>query len=117
MNDDIDDVIDAMLRDQFDAPVADNGFCERMVERLPARRRRANWPLSVGVLAGVVLCWFSLWSAPIAYAGWRDWLAGDLSASAMTLFVAMTGMAILALAWTIAEADDRYDPWPRRIAR
>ncbi len=27
----------------------------------------------------------------------------------MTLFIAMISMAILALAWTIAEADDRSD--------
>lgn len=109
MNDEMVDVFDALLREQFEGPVPDDGFCDRVMDRLPARRRRNNWPLAAGTLAGVATCWFSLWSAPITYHGWQDWLSGELSASAVVLFIAMASMAILVMAWTIAEEDDRYD--------
>lgn len=109
MNDDMDDVVDVLLRDQFEGPVPDDGFCDRVIDRLPARRCRNKWPMAAGILAGVATCWFSLRSAPIAYVGWQDWLSGEPSASAIALFVTMTSMGVLALAWTVAEADDRYN--------
>ena len=115
MNDEMEDVLDVLLRQQFEGPVADEGFCASVIDRLPARRLRNKWPMVAGIIAGVATCWFSLWSAPVAHAGWQDWLSGEPSASAVALFIAMTSMAILALAWAIAEADDRYDP--RRMIR
>ena len=115
MNDEAEDAVDALLRENFEGPVADDGFCASVMDRLPARRRRNQWPMVAGILAGVATCWFSLWSAPLASDGWRDWLSGAPSAATMTLFVAMISMTVLALAWTIAEADDRSEP--RRMVR
>ena len=109
MNDEREDDLDVLLRERFEGAVADDGFCDRVMHRLPARRRN-NWPMATGILAGMATCGFSLWSVPIVQAGWREWLSGEPSASVIALFICMTGMAILALAWTIAEADDRYDP-------
>lgn len=117
MTDEMEDAIDVLLREQFEGLVPDDGFCERVIEQLPARQRRVDWPLVAGTLAGAAMCWFSLWSAPITYVAWRDWLSGELSASAITLFISMMGVSILALAWTIAEADDRYDASSRRSLR
>lgn len=117
MTDATEDALDALLRKQFEGPVPVDGFCERVMDRLPVRRRRSTWPLIAGAATGMTTCWFSLWSAPITSAGWRDWLAGELSASTAVLFVAMLSMAALALAWTVAEADDRYDPSFRRIVQ
>lgn len=107
MNDPMEDAVDALLREQFEGPVADDGFCTSVMDRLPARRRRMKWPMVAGTVAGVATCGISLSSAPIAYNGWQDWLSGAPSSATMALFVAMMGMAILTLAWTIAEADDR----------
>lgn len=109
MTDTMDDAIDVLLREQFEGPVADDGFCASVMERLPARRRRNKWPMMAGTVAGVATCGISLSSAPIAYNGWQDWLSGAPSAATMALFIAMMSMAILALAWTVAEADDRSD--------
>lgn len=117
MNDEIEDAVDVLLREQFEGPVPVDGFCDRVMDRLPAGRRRSTWPLAAGVLAGVAMCGFSLWSAPITSIGWRDWLSGEPSASAIALFIVMSGMAILALAWTIAEADDRSAPSSRPMIR
>lgn len=115
MTDESEDMVDALLRDQFVGPLADDGFCDRVMNQLPAKRRRHHWPLAAGAFAGVAAYGISLWSAPITNAGWRDWLAGEMSASVMTLFISMIGMAVLALAWAIAEADDRSGPSSPRI--
>jgi len=117
MNDLSDDAIDALLREQFDGPVPADCFCDQVMERLPARRRGYEWPLVAGIVSGAAMCWWSLKSAPIAGIGWRDWLSGEPSEPAITLMIAMMSFAILALAWAMAQADDRHDqPW-RRFTR
>lgn len=102
-----DDAIEALLRRQFEGPVADDGFSERVMRQLPPRRRRIAWPLWLGLLAGACACWPSLAGTPLLHAGWRDWLDGELSAPAMGLLLAVAGMAWLALGWTLAESEDR----------
>ena len=106
MNQNDADPIDALLRKQFDGPVPDGGFSERVMRRLPARRRRNGWPLLAGVFAGAAACWLSLSSSPLLHAGWRDWMHGEFSGPALILLLAMVGMSLLALGWTLAEADD-----------
>lgn len=107
MNEAMDDDLDALLREHLDGPVPDDGFCDHVMDRLPARRRSHGWPMAAGTFAGMAMCWLSLRSSPIADTGWRDWLVGQMSASAIMLLVSMTGMALLALVWAIAEADER----------
>lgn len=108
MNDEMDDLIGALLREEFAGPVPDGGFCDRVMDRLPRKRNRGNAPLIAGTLTGVATCWLSLRSAPIMHIGWQDWLSGTPSASAITLFTAAVGLTLLALAWTVSEAGDRY---------
>lgn len=107
MNDEMDDMIDSMLCEQFDGPVPNDGFSERVMTVLPARRRRTKWPMAAGIFAGIAAWGFTLSSAPLAVEGWRDWLSGIPSAPAITLIGAMLSMAFLALAWIVAEADDQ----------
>ena len=102
-----DDTIDRLLREQFEGPVPDDGFCGHVMQRLPARRRRSAWPLALGITAGGVLCWLSLLATPLLRAGWHDWLSGQFSAPAVLLLATMAGMSLLALTWVIAEADER----------
>jgi|SRR3569623_588495 len=101
-----DDGTEALLRQSFDGPVADDGFCDRVMRQLPPRRRRAAWPLTAGVLAGAVLCTQSLSSSPLWRAAWQQWLVGEWSASTLVVLSATTAMALLALGWSLAEADD-----------
>lgn len=105
MTDELDDEIDRLLRAQFDGPVPADGFAERVMAQLPARRRR-NWPLAVGATTGVALGWLSLWSAPLARTASQDLLSGNLTDAALTLLAVMIGGAVLALAWSIAETND-----------
>lgn len=107
MNPPRDETIDALLRQQFGGPVPDDGFSERVMQRLPSRRRRTAWPLWTSVLAGAAGCWSSLQLSPWLVAGWRDWMHGELSAPAITLLLAMAGMSLAAAWWVVTEAGDR----------
>jgi hypothetical protein len=104
-----DDAIEALLQKQFDGSVPDEGFSERLMQRLPPRRRRVRvaWPLWAGLLAGTVACWLSLGTLPLLHVGLRDLMGGELSASAIVLLLAMAGMSLLAGWWSLSEADQR----------
>ena len=101
-----DDDIDALLRRSFDGPTPDAGFSDRVMQQLPPRRRRAAWPLAAGVLAGAVLCALSLFASPLWHAAWQGWRVGEWSTSTFIVLAMMAGMSLLALGWSLAEADD-----------
>ncbi|HTT99337.1 MAG TPA: hypothetical protein VMF58_14915 [Rhizomicrobium sp.] len=107
MSDLNDDALDQLLRDQFEGPVPDDGFCDRALLALPARRRSATWPLTFGIALGGLLCWLTLHATPLVRAAWHDWFSGHPTAPAIILLAAMTGLSLLALAWSMAEAYDR----------
>jgi hypothetical protein len=102
-----DDAIDKLLLDRFEGPVPDDGFCDRAMQTLPPRRRRAAWPLALGIVTGGALCWLSLLATPLLRVGWRDWASGELSAPVLILLATMASISLLAMAWTAAETDDR----------
>ncbi|HXS74424.1 MAG TPA: hypothetical protein VN725_10345 [Rhodanobacteraceae bacterium] len=106
MNQSQDEAIEALLREQFEGPVFDDGFSDRVVQQLPPRRHRAVWPLWAGVLAGAGASWLGLLSAPLLHAGWQEWISGKPSASAIILVSAIAGMSLLACWWTTMEAED-----------
>lgn len=105
MSETANDSIDTMLHQQFDGPVPDAGFTQRVMNRLPPRWRRVAWPLWLGVLAGIVACWIALLRSPLLQTGFRTWSAGQWSASTVLALVAVVGMIGLAAVWSIAEAN------------
>lgn len=106
MNEAYDD-IEALLRRQFEGPVADEGFSERVMQQLPSRRRLPSWPLWLGVLSGVAACWLCLVSVPLLHAGWQEWRAGELSTAVIGMWLTSVGLSVLALVWGLAESTDR----------
>lgn len=102
-----DDDIDALLRRSFDGPAPDAGFSDRVMRQLPPRRRRSAWPLVTGLFVGAVLCSLSLCTSSLWHAAWSGLRAGEWSSSTVILLSAMAGMSLLALAWSLAEAEDR----------
>lgn len=100
------DDIDALLRRSFDGPVPDAGFCNRVMRQLPCRRRPSAWPLAAGLLAGAVLCSLCVFTSPLWHAAWHQWGLGECSSSTLIMLSIMAGMSLLALGWTVAEADD-----------
>ncbi|MGA9335377.1 MAG: hypothetical protein WBV39_13950 [Rudaea sp.] len=106
MNHSDDNEIETLLRRQFDGAVPDDGFSDRVMQRLPPRRRRAVWPLPAGIFAGIAACWLSLLSTPLLDVGWRNWISGEPSPSAITVMSVIAGMSLLAICWTTLEAED-----------
>ncbi|WP_333681540.1 DUF5056 domain-containing protein [Dyella sp.] len=102
-----DDTIDALLRQQFEGPVADDGFSEKVMQHLPPHRRRKVWPMWVGVLLGAAACWICLINVPLLHVGWRDWLAGEPSTSAIGMLLAIAAMSLLAMGWGLFESRNR----------
>jgi len=99
--------IDALLREQFDGPVPDDGFADRVMRQPRPRRRRAAWPVAAGIVAGIGACWLSLLPTPLLRVGWQDWISGELSAPALLLMAAAAGMSLLACWWTAMELEGR----------
>lgn len=106
MTPDNDDAIDALLRAGFDGPVADEGFTDRLMRRLPPRRRPVPWLAMAGAGIGLVVGWLSLWPSPVLHAGWSEWLHSRPSTAAFTLLLVVAGMSLLGLGWGLAESDD-----------
>jgi len=100
------DDIEALLREQFDGAVPDDGFTDRVMQRVPPRRRRAAWPVVAGIVAGIGACWLSLLPTSLLQVGWQNWIGGELSASAIVLMAAVAGMSQLACWWTTMESED-----------
>ncbi|WP_243038746.1 DUF5056 domain-containing protein [Dyella sedimenti] len=108
MNDpNTDDAIDSLLRRSFDGPVADDGFCDRVMRQLPPRRARLRWPLAAGILCGMATCWLSLWLAPWLHVAWQNWQGNELTPALLALLLAATVMSLLAACWALAEATER----------
>lgn len=107
MNHPHDDPIDQLLRERFDGAVPDDGFCDRVMQDLPACRRKVAWPSWTGLLAGIAACAWGLCSAPLLRAGWHDLSGGAPTASAFVLLLVLAAMALLAMCWSLCEADER----------
>ena len=107
MNHPDDEEIEALLRKQFHGSIPDDGFSDRLMQQLPPRRRGlAMWPVWGGILAGTGACWLSLLPSQLLHVGWRNWISGEWSVSAITLMAAVAGMSLLACWWTMMEAED-----------
>ena len=97
--------LDALLRRQSDGPVADDGFSDRVLQHVPARRRTRRWQLPAAILLGLGACGWSLSATPLLRAGWQDWLRGQVSPSAVALLLALATVSLLASWWALAESD------------
>jgi hypothetical protein len=103
MNEALDEEIEVLMRRQFTGPVADDGFSARVLHNLPPRRRPIVWPIGLGIVAGLILCWLNLSDVPMLQTGWSDWLAGVLSMQTIGMWLVMSAVSLLALGWSLAE--------------
>jgi hypothetical protein len=90
----------------FDGPAPDAGFSDRVMQHVRPRRRASAWPQVACVFAGALMCWLSLAGSSLWRAAWQGWLAGQWSASTVITLAMLAGLSLLALGWTLAEADD-----------
>ena len=54
MTDPRNDLVEDLLQERFQGPVADDGFSMRVMEHLPHRSRFAGWPVALGSSGGNV---------------------------------------------------------------
>lgn len=107
MNESRDDSIEALLRQQFGGPVADQGFSNRVLQQLPPRRSRIAWPTWLGMLAGMVTCGICVAHVPLMAIGWRDSLSGHLTMPAIAMWLTAPVLSLLALGWGLVESKNR----------
>ena len=105
MNDHQDLSIDTLLRRQFEGPVPDDGFSDRLMQQLPPRRRRRHWQLPTAIAIGLVASILSLSSAPLISQGWQDCIHGQFSVAAIITLLTVVGVSIAASWWALAESD------------
>lgn len=105
MNTNSNESIETLLRRSFDGPVADDGFSEHVMQRLPARRVRRNWLLPAGIIAGTGACWIALTSTSLVRAAAHDWASGKPSTTTLVMLAAIAGMSLLASWWAMTEAE------------
>jgi hypothetical protein len=99
-----DDAVHGLLRKSFEGPTPEDGFTDRVMERLPSRRR-VGWPKVAGIAAGIGACWPVLASAPLLASGWQDWTRGEVSTSAIALLFVTACASLAAAWWALAEGD------------
>lgn len=97
-----DPALDALLRQQFPGPVADEGFSARVMRALPPRRAPRPWPLPAAAVAGSLLAWWALMPSPAWRLAAQEWLSGDPG-------VATGVVVLLSLVLTLASAVGSMD--------
>lgn len=103
MNNQQDPSIDKLLCTHFDGSVADDGFCDRVMQQLPARRSVPRWYVPVGLLMGLGASLWNLSSTSMMQSGWQDWMRGHFSASAIVMLLILMSTSLLAAWWVLTE--------------
>lgn len=102
MNDIADTELQAWLRQDFEGPVADAGFTDRVMRQLPPRRRRPSL-LPASAAVGGVLAWLALAATPLGPLVAREWTAAELGAGSVALYALLLATGVLASAWALEE--------------
>lgn len=94
--------LDNLLRRSFAGAVADDGFTERVMHALPARRQRP-WLLPGAALAGGLLAWLALLPSPPWRQVAQEWLAGGFGMASVGGCVLLLGVSLLGCGWALAD--------------
>ncbi len=99
-----DDELDALLRQAFEGPVADDGFSARVVRALPPRRTRATRLVPAAALGGSVAAWLALSPLPLWREVTSEALAGSLGTASLTFISLLVVLGALGCAWALEES-------------
>lgn len=108
-NDDL--ASEAKLKAQFVLPPDDDGFSDRVMQRLPNRRHRRNWPLLTGFGMGVVSCGLAVFGGSIVPAG------DGVPISWAVQLLMMAFISALSFIWIFTEETEGRGQVPRGRSR
>jgi hypothetical protein len=104
MNDLSDEAIDALLRRDFEGPVADDGFSLRVMHALPTRKRRPTWLLPLALAGGGALAWAALTPSSLWLEVAREGATGSPGPATVLFLVVMLGTGLVGCAWALEES-------------
>ncbi len=98
------DAIDELLRQEFPGAVPDDGFTERVMCALPARRPQRPWVMPTAAIAGGLLAWLALMPIPLWEHVTSEWQAGNIGQNSVVLIALLFGTSLLGCWWALEEA-------------
>lgn len=105
MTDVQDQLIDELLRREFDRAIPDDGFSSRVVAALPAGERPRRWVVPIALVVGGLSAWASLGPAPLWLLAAEEWAAGRPATALVVTMALGLGAGLMACAWALVEAE------------
>jgi hypothetical protein len=97
--------VDELLRDYYEPLVADDGFCEQVMQKIPAQRKYNYTYFLITLLIGLCVFLWQLTSTALFQHGWQDWMQGDMSLSAVGLCAVLFSMTVCLSWWLLSESE------------
>lgn len=97
--------IDALLRDVFDGPVADDGFSVRVMQKIPTQRKTHHSYSLIAFAVGLFALMWQVLSSSVFEKAWHDLAQAQFSITVMVLFAVFFGASLLISAWVLTEAE------------
>lgn len=97
--------VDELLRDFYESPVADDGFCDRVMQKIPAQRKSNHIYLVIGFVVGMLVLLWQMVSIPLFQNGWHDLAQGQFSISVLILCALLFGVSLSVSAWVLTEPE------------
>jgi hypothetical protein len=112
-----DPAYEALLKEQFALPHGDDGFCDRVMQQLPQRRRRLNWPLLTGFGMGVVSCGLAVYATQVSYGGSIAPADTGVSISWVVQLLVVALISAMSLVWIFIEELEGPKQKPNRATQ
>lgn len=105
MNHQVEHSVDALLRELKEEPVADDGFCDRVIQKIPARRKTNYVYLAIAFAVGMLAFFWQMVSTPMFLQGWHDLAQGQVSMAVMLVCAVFFLVSLLVSAWVLTEPE------------
>lgn len=97
--------LDTLLRDYYEAPVADDGFSGRLMQIIPSKRPRYSPHFLIALLLGLAALLWQTSSSQLFHHAWQDLAQGHLSASVWLLCGVFTSVSLFISCWLMTERE------------
>lgn len=97
--------IDALLRDVYDEPVADDGFSAHVMQKIPMQRKTHHRYTLIAFVIGLLALMWQVLSSSLFETAWHDLAQAQFSVTLIVLFAVFFGASLLVSAWVLTEAE------------